>query len=287
MQGQELRNRECDSLRQILSHIWLEWRNIPLLKPALRFAGLCLVAFPLQAQQAADHIALGIVATEARDLPAALRHFEAALKQDSLNYEANWRAALTLGLLGDPFPMAVKNRKRDSLYARAERYAQRAVKANPAGADGHFALAASLGRAALMVGPEEKVRRAGVIRNEALRALAIDPRHDGAYHILGRWNAEVMRLPGIGRFVAKHFLGGRVFDQASWPKAIGYMKRAVELAPGRIYHHLALADIYLDTGQRREAEAQLRLVDSLPVREAMDTNYRQQAASLRRRLVTR
>jgi tetratricopeptide (TPR) repeat protein len=257
------------------------------LKFTLRLAGLCLLGFPLNAQQAADHVALGIAATQARDLPAALRQFEAALKQDPSNYEANWRAALTLGLMGDPFPMKAKSARRDSLYARAERYAQRAVAANPAGADGHFALAASLGRAALMVGPEEKVRRASVIRNEALRALAIDPRHDGAYHIMGRWNAEVMRLPGIGRFVAKHFLGGRVFDQASWPRAIGYMKRAVELAPGRIYHHLALADIYLDTGQRREAEAQLRLVDSLPVREAMDSNYRQQAASLRRRLVSR
>ena len=272
---------------QILSHIWLEWRNIPLLKPALRFAGLCLVAFPLHAQQAADHVALGIAATEARDLPAALRQFEAALKQDPSNYEANWRAALTLGLMGDPFPMRVKSAKRDSLYARAERYAHRAVQANPAGADGHFALAASLGRAALMVGPEEKVHRATLIRSEALRALAIDPRHDGAYHILGRWNAEVMRLPGIGRFVARHFLGGRIFDQASWPKAIAYMRKAVELAPGRIYHHLDLADIYADTGQPREAEAQLRLVDSLPVREALDSNYRQQAASLRRRLVSR
>jgi tetratricopeptide (TPR) repeat protein len=248
---------------------------------------LGLTAGPLHAQKAPDNVALGIVATDGRDLPAALRHFEAALRQDSSNYEANWRAALTLGLMGDPFPMRVKSAKRDSLYARAERYARRAVKANPAGADGHFALAASLGRAALMVGPEEKVHRATLIRSEALRALAIDPRSDGAYHILGRWNAEVMRLPGIGRFVARHFLGGRVFDQASWPRAISYMEKAVELAPGRIYHHLDLADIYADTGHPREAEAQLRLVDSLPVREAMDSNYRQQAASLRQRLVSR
>ena len=260
------------------------------MKTALRLAELCLVAFtasPLDAQQATDHVALGIVATEARDLRMALQHFEAALKQDSLNYEANWRAALTLGLMGDPFPMAVKSAERDSLYARAERYAQRAVAADPAGADGHFALAASLGRAALMVGPEEKVRRATLIRNEALRALAIDPRHDGANHILGRWNAEIMRLPGIGRFLAKHFLGARVLDQASWPKAISHMEKAVELAPGRIYHHLALADIYADANQLRDAEAQLRLVDSLPVREALDTNYRQQAASLRKRLMRR
>jgi Tfp pilus assembly protein PilF len=81
--------------------------SIAVLKAALRLAGLCLVAFPLDAQQAPDRVALGIVATEARDLPTALQHFEAALKQDPSNYEANWRAALTLGLLGDPFPMKV------------------------------------------------------------------------------------------------------------------------------------------------------------------------------------
>jgi tetratricopeptide (TPR) repeat protein len=243
-----------------------------------------LTAGTLQAQGAAAHIGLGIAATEARDLRTALRHFDAALEQDSLNYEANWRAALTLGLMGDPYPLKAKSAERDSLYARAERHARRAAIANPDGADGHFALAASLGRAALMMGPEEKVRRGIIIRNEALRALAINPRHDGAHHILGRWNAEIMRLPGVTRFFAKHFLGARVFDQASWSKATSYMERAVELAPGRIYHHLALADIYFDTSRLRDAEAQLRVVDSLPVREALDTNYRQQAASLRKRL---
>jgi uncharacterized protein HemY len=195
-------------------------------KTTLQLAELCLVAFTagtLHAQQAPDHVRLGVVATNARDLGMALRHFEAALRQDSMNYEANWRAALTLGLMGDPFPMSVKSARRDSLY-------------------------------------------------------------DGAYHILGRWNAEIMRLPGISRFFAKHFLGGRVFDQASWSRATAYLEKAVELAPGRIYHHLALADIYLDTKRSRDAEAQLRVVDSLPVREALDTNYRQQAAFLRRRL---
>lgn len=260
------------------------------LKTVLRLAGFWLAAStasPLSGQQTTDHVALGIAATEARDLGTTLRHFEAALEQDSLNYEANWRAALTLGLMGDPYPLKVKSAVRDSLYTRAERYAWRAVAANPHGADGHFALAASLGRAALLVGPEEKVRRAILIRNEALRALALNPRHDGAYHILGRWNAEIMRLPGIQRFFARHFLGARVFNEASWPRAVSYMRKAVELSPGRIYHHLALADMYIDLERLREAESHLRVVDSLPAREALDTNYRQQAASLRRRFAER
>jgi tetratricopeptide (TPR) repeat protein len=256
---------------------------------ALRSAALAVLALngTLEAQQADAQVRLGVAATQARNLPRALRHFDAALAQDSMHYTANWRAALTLGLMGDPFPFSKKSAARDSFYARAERHARRAVAANPRGADGHFALAASLGRAALMVGPEEKVRRAILIRNEARRALAINPRHDGAHHILGRWNAEIMRLPRITRFFAKHFLGARVFDQASWTQATSHMERAAELAPGRIYHHLALADIYLDTDRVRDAEVQLRIVDSLPVREALDANYREQAAYLRRRLARR
>jgi tetratricopeptide (TPR) repeat protein len=253
--------------------------------PLAGFYLALITATPVAAQKPADHVALGIAATDARDLKTALQHFQAALAQDSMNYEANWRAALTLGLMGDPYPMSAKSPERDSLYARAERYAQRAVAANPAGADGHFALAASLGRAALMKPTEEKLRSATLIRSEALRALAINPRHDGAYHILGRWNAEIMRLPALSRFFAKNFLGARVFNQASWDKAVFYMEKAVSLDPGRIYHHLALADIYADRKQVAKAETQLRLVDSLPVREAMDTNYKQQASSLRQRLV--
>jgi tetratricopeptide (TPR) repeat protein len=244
-------------------------------------------AKPIASSEVVDQIALGVAAAEARDLPAALRHYEAALQRDPSSYEANWRTALTLGLMGDPFPLSAKSAQRDSFYLRAERHARRAVAVNPAGADGHFALAASLGRAALMVGPEEKVRRAGLIRDEAIRALAINPRHPGAYHVLGRWNAEIMRLPGLSRFVAKHFLGARVFDQASWPRAVDYMETAIRLDPGRIYHHLAMADIYADQKRFSDAEAQLRIVDSLPVREALDTNYRQQAASLRKRLKPR
>lgn len=261
-----------------------------MLRRVARWVGFSLAAFtasPLLAQQASHHVARGIAASEARDLRSALGHFDAALRQDSLHYEANWRAALTLGLMGDPYPLKAKSAVRDSLYVRAERHAWRAVSANPNGADGHFALAASLGRAALLVGPEDKVRRAILIRNEALRALALNPRHDGAHHILGRWNAEIMRLPGLQRFFARHFLGARVFNQASWPKAISHMRKAVELNPGRIYHHLALADMYIDLNQIREAESHLRIVDSLPPREALDTNYRQQAASLRQRVAKR
>jgi tetratricopeptide (TPR) repeat protein len=246
-----------------------------------------LIATPALAQGPADHIALGITADEARDIGTALQHYQAALDQDSTNYDANWRGALVLLTLGEQIPGTSKNPERDSLYALAERYANRAVKSDPAGADGHFALAAAIGRASLSLGKKDRIRRAKVIRREAMRTLALNPSHDGAYHILGRWNAEIMRISGISRFFAKNFLGAGVFNQASWAKAIYNMEKAAELDPGRIYHHLELAEIYADRSRVKDAEIQLRVIDSLPVREVMDSVYKRDAAALRRKLARR
>jgi tetratricopeptide (TPR) repeat protein len=235
---------------------------------------------PLPAQQAVDHVGLGEAAVQAHDLRTGLAHFGAALAVDSTNYEANWRAAIALLDLGDQIPDSVRSPKRDSLYARAESLARRAVAKDSAGADGHFALAAAVGKAALHMGKKERIRRASIIRDEALRTLALNPRHDGAYHILGRWNAEIMRLSGFSRFFAKSFLGAGIFKQASWNEAIADMQKAVELDPGRIYHRLELAEIYVDRKRYADARQQLEELAAVPDREIMDSVYRRQAADL-------
>jgi tetratricopeptide (TPR) repeat protein len=253
---------------------------------AVSMTGLCLAALtsPVRAQGAADHVAMGVAAGEVRDPHTALQHYQAALDQDSLSYDANWRGAMTLLTLGEQLPQRSKNPERDSLYALAERYANRAVAADPAGAEGHFALAAAMGQASLTKGRKERIRRAGLVRRSALRTLALNPMHDGAHHILGRWNAEIMRTSGLSRFFAKKFLGAGVFNQASWERAIYHMEKAAELDPGRIYHQLELARIYADRKRFSEAEARLETVDSLPEREIMDSVYKSEAAALRRRV---
>jgi tetratricopeptide (TPR) repeat protein len=152
------------------------------------------------------------------------------------------------------------------------------------GADGHFAVAAAVGLASLTEGRKERIRRAQVVRDEALRALQLNPRHDGAYHILGRWNAEIMRLSGFSRFFARSFLGAGVFRQASWEEAIADLQRAVALDPGRIYHRLELAEVYADRKQWDDARSELAHLAALPDREPLDPLYRARAAELARRI---
>ena len=235
---------------------------------------------PLAAQGADEHVVRGKAAWDARDPAAALRHFEAALAIDSMNYEANWRGAIAAIDIGKQTPDSVKSPERDKLYAQAEGLAKRAVAANLMGADGHFALAAAIGRASLTKSAKERVRRASEIRIEAMKALEIDPRHDGAWHVLGRWNAEIMRLSGLERFFAKNFLGGKVFNEASWAEAERALGKAIEHRPGYIYHRLDLAEVYLDQKKYREAESQLRAIPDLGLIDVMDPQYKRDAARL-------
>jgi tetratricopeptide (TPR) repeat protein len=241
---------------------------------------LATVATPLAAQSAADHIALGRQATEARDPKSALQHFEAALAADSTSYEANWRAALAMLDIGKQTPDSVASPARDSLYDRAEVLARRAVAASPNEAQGHFVLSNAIGRASLTKGKKERVKRAAEIRDEALKAIELDPKHDGAYHILGRWNAEIMRLSGVTKFFAKSFLGAAVFDQASWEGAVANMEKAVELNPTRVYHRLDLAEIYIDRKRFGDARTQLQKAERLPVADVMDPTYKEDAARM-------
>jgi regulator of microtubule dynamics protein 3 len=242
---------------------------------------------PTAAQTVADHVAMGVAATEARDLRTGLAHYEAALALDSTDYAANWRAAFALLDEGELIPDSLPSAERDTVFGRAEVLARRAVAADSLGPEGHFAVAATVGRAALTMGKKERIRRAKIVREEALRALALDPTHDGAYHVLGRWNAEIMRLSGLSRFFAKRFLGAGIFGEASWAEAIANLQKAVELDPQRIYHRLELARVYADRKRYQEAIDQLGRISSLPDRELLDPLYRERAVELQRRIAGR
>jgi tetratricopeptide (TPR) repeat protein len=248
----------------------------------LFIAGLLWVSLPghATAQSVADHVAMGAAAIEAHDLRNGLAHFDAALALDSTDYAANWRAAVALLDQGEQIPDSIESAERDSLFARAEVLARRAVAADSLAAEGHFAVAATVGRASLGMGKKERIRRARLIRDEALRAIELDPGYDGAYHVLGRWNAEIMRLSGISRFFAKRFLGAGIFSQASWDEAIRNLQKAVELDPTRIYHRLELSRIYADRKRYQEARDQLARIEALPDRELLDPLYRERAMAL-------
>lgn len=215
---------------------------------------------------------------------AALVRYEAVLAADSTDVAANWRAAIALNDVAQPLRAKAERERRDSLSERAERYARRAVRLAPGSAPALFSLGLVLGNRALTRGIKERIRMATEIRSLALRSLAADSNHDGAHHLLGRWNYEVLTLSGLERFVAKKFLGGSVFREASWEEGRRHLERAVALDPNRIFHRLDLARLYVARSQPVAAREQLDRIVQLPDRFAADTIYRREAVELREKL---
>jgi tetratricopeptide (TPR) repeat protein len=227
-----------------------------------------------RAQTPAEHIAIGDSVYAQFKPDEALKQYEAAIGTDSSNYEALWKAARSEIDLAE----AEKDEGRRDRYSVAgEALARRAIKVNQNDAEAHFHLARALGRRALSVGPKDRVKYATAVRDEAMEALRINPNHPGALHVMGVWNAEVMRLNGFERFFAKNLLGGRVFSEASWDKAVSYMERSVAADPDRIVHHLDLGKIYADMGDKAKARAQFEMVVRGRHIDFNDPTYQRQA----------
>jgi len=235
---------------------------------------VCALAPTAGAQSVAEQVAAGDREFAARKPTAALSHYEAALAADPKSYEALWKAARSAIDAGE---LEADANARKQAYKKGEEYARRAVEANPADAEGHFSLARALGRTALSLGKRERVKYAGEVRTHALHALERNPKHAGALHVMGMWNAEIMRLSAIQRFAAKNLLGGKVFGEASWKEAVRYMEAAVAAEPERITHRIDLAEIYEDVGERAKAREQYRTILQSAVMDAKDPVYKQQA----------
>jgi len=237
-------------------------------------AGMLLVASVASAQTAADHIALGDKEYLAMNASAALQHYEEAIKLDPKNYEALWKASRSDVDLGS------YNRddgQRETYFKNAEKYARDAVAANPGDAEGHFNLARALGKNALTQSPKSRIKYAKEVRNQALECLKIDPKHAGCLHVMGMWNAEVMRLSGFTRMLAKNFLGGQIFDSANWNEAKRYMEESVAAEPDRIVHHVDLGGVYRDTGDKTKARAEWQAAMKLPNKDFNDRHYKAEA----------
>ena len=240
-----------------------------------------VLALSLVAQSPAGHIAAGDSAGLMHP-DVQLRHYQAALAEDSTSYDANWKAAQAIGNVAKQIQGnadSLKNR-RDSLYAVGRVYAERAIRADSMGADGHYVLAMVLGRLSRTKSSKERVRYAKIIYDEATRAVELNPNHDNAHHVLGAWNAEVKRLSGLQRFFAKTLFGGGFMGKANWDDAVRHLERAVEIDPQHIYHRLELAEVYVDLGRYSKAREQLLVIPTLPDTDVQDAENKKEAAAL-------
>lgn len=248
----------------------------------ISFILLTLASIGGSAQSAKGDIEAGDREYAAMRAETALASFERALSAEPDNFEALWKASRSaLDLASGPLP---SHERRTQLFRNGESYARRALALRPNDAEGYFALARAMGKSSQSLGVRDKVKYATAIRRNALDCIRLNPRHSGCHHILGVWNAEVMRLGSFERMIARNFLGGRALGSASWPNAQRYLEEAIALAPDRIIHHLELGDVYRDRGNIAPARREYETVIRLAVADYNDERYKAQAEAALRAL---
>lgn len=246
---------------------------------ALFLAGVPVVsASALQDTGAEQEVALGNAAYAQFDNQTALQHFLNALKQDPNNFQALWKGARAYADVGKTFEKTQKD-KAKALYLSGDTLARQVVKLYPDSADAHFVLAMCVGRVALFEGGKTKIRLSKEVKAEADKAIALNPNHDGAYHIIGRWNYNIATLSGVLKFFAKVIYGG-VPPGASLEEAARMFAKAIEINGDKPIHRLEYGRTLIELEQYSAAREQLQKCIDLPQAQWDDPTSKEEAAKL-------
>ncbi len=191
---------------------------------------------------------------KAFDSKGALDLYLQILQQDPDNYWGLWKAARAYVDLGR---QAKKKDKKVALFAIADSLARKCVSLYPDSAEAHFILSMAVGRVAEFKGGKTKIRLSKEVKAEADKAIELNPRHDGAYHVLGRWNYEIATLSWLLKAAAKVIYGG-VPPGASVEKAAEMFEKAIEYAPDKPVHYLEYGRTLIKLKRYAEAREALQ-----------------------------
>lgn len=207
------------------------------------------------------------------DAQRALEAFHRAEKVDPANSAILLRLSKQYGdMVSAAKPAAAKK-----LATLALTYARRAEQADPKIAQAHLCLAISYGKLTDFADNRTKLRYAKLVREEALKAITLDPTDDNAYHVLGRWHHGVANINAALRALAKVIYGG--LPPASNEEAVRLLTKAAELAPHRIIHHSELARVYSAMGKKDLAAREWKIVLALPPQNREDEKDRKEATA--------
>lgn len=192
------------------------------------------------------------------DNQAACAAYSKVVALDSSNYQGLWKLVRAYVDVG----YNAEGEQQARYYFTAARLARRCVALYPDSVESHFFLAVALGRTALKVGGKKKVELSKEIKLEAERTLALDPKHDGAMHVLGRWNYELGNLNWALRAFAKILYGG--VPPGGNEAAKTWFEKALALEPNSPSHQLWLGETLIQLKQYEQARAHLQACVNLP-----------------------
>ena len=150
------------------------------------------------------------------------------------------------------------------------------MKINPQGSKGYLYRGSAIGRIALDTTAKERIRLSKEVKSNFDKALELNPKDDYAWHGLARWHRKIATLSWVEKTFANMFLGG-IPKEASVENAATCLKKAIEINPGHINHHLELGITYEKLKKKGLAKEEYKKALELPKKDADDDRYKRDA----------
>jgi len=157
---------------------------------------------------------------------------------------------------------AKKPEEKLRLGCMGREYAQRAVKLAPNESEAHLSIAICHAKMAPMLGSKQKLEASRHVKSEVDKAIALDPRKDLAWHILGLWHQRLADVGVFTRTMAKLAYGG--IPPATNDEALRCFHTAIKLNPDRPIHYIELGRTYAQMGQAEDARRFIKKGLSMP-----------------------
>jgi tetratricopeptide (TPR) repeat protein len=154
-------------------------------------------------------------------------------------------------------------------------YSQRAVALDPTNPVNVLSLAVCHGTLAVYSDTRTKIKYSRLVREEAERALRLDPNYAWAHHLLGRWHYEVATLGATSRFLVRLFYGG--LPDASLDRSLHHLRLAAALEPGELNHWLELGFACAAAGETASARREWERGLAMPSQRRQDEASKQRA----------
>jgi tetratricopeptide (TPR) repeat protein len=240
----------------------------------LVFCILFFSGMPLHAGEDFTHLlAQGDLAGAHGDVNAALKCYAAADQQAGTNCGDLCRLTKDYCDLMHGVPSTETQHKLAEL-ALAD--AHRAEQADPNSATAHLCMAVCYLKNFPWAPNATKVAWSKAIKTECDAAIALNPREDIAYYMLGRWEFGVANMNFVVKGLTRVIYGG--LPAASDAEAVRDFQKAIALAPNRIIHHSELARVYEAMGENKLAEAELQKCATLKPTDRDDMDAQTDAA---------
>jgi tetratricopeptide (TPR) repeat protein len=205
-----------------------------------------------------------------------LQVFQKLLKSDSSNANYLAHASCFYCKVGNNQPT---EEARMNYFHTAEYLAKKAIKTDNNNAEAHYNYALALGRINENASTSQKIANAKLIKAEAEKAIQLNPKHAGAYHILGRWHREIAGMSVLQKMAVNTLFGG-VPAGASYEEAVKAFQNAILIEPKYMLHQYELAETYRVMGNKAFAKVWAEKAMQCPVMTEDDKKTLQKCKDL-------